>query len=148
MATDVKQRLREAIVAVLDTHAAVVALTGRASGNIADWNAVDEQLRPGLLYHIVWLSENGESGEGWDARVQITAIAEGNNADSIVEELLGVVREELDAPAMLAAGLDAAPLRWTRTSGDTDDLGEGDDVRALSRNLYQSHADVELSITA
>lgn len=147
---DIKQRLRVAIVAALDTAAAIAALTGRASDNVVAWNAVAAATKPLVAYSIVDCRENGESGEGWDARVQFTAVAEGDDADSIVEELLGAVRDRFTADVLLAlaAPLDAAPLRWTRMSGDTDDQGEGDVVRLQSQNLHVSHADVELSITA
>lgn len=150
MATDVVQRLREAIVAVLGTAASVVAITGNATGNCVAWSALDEAPRPVLVYRIVTCQENGESGEGWDARVQITAVAEGNNADSVVQELLGAVRTDFTADAMLALAqpFDAAPIRWSRVDGSDDDQGEGDGARMHSRNLYVAHADVELSITA
>lgn len=148
MATDIKQRLREALVAVLDTAAAIAALTGRASENLVSWNALEEATRPVLVYRILSLSENGESGEGWDARVQLTAVAEGNNADATVEELLGAVCTTLTAGALLAAGVDAAPIRWHRADGSDDDQGEGDGVRLASRNLHVAHSDVELTITA
>jgi hypothetical protein len=145
---DVRQRLRVALVAVLDTAAAIAALTGRASDNVVAWNALALAPKPCIAYRIVDCRENPESGEGWDARVQFTTVADGDDADETVEELQGAIRETLTAPALLAAGLDASPLRWNRFDGDTDDQGEGDDVRLQSQNLHVTHGDVELSITA
>lgn len=144
---DPRQRLRVAIVAVLDTAALVVALTGRASANIAAWNALDDIARPALLYRIVSMIQTGESGAGWNVRLQLTAIAEGNDADSIVEELLGAAEQELSATALLAAGVDAAPMLISRMDGDEDDQGEGDGERLHRRNLHVSHMDVELTFT-
>lgn len=145
---DIVQRLRVATVTALDTVAAIVALTGRATGNIVSWNALAECPRPCLAYAIIDLRQTGESGDGRDGVVQFTAVAEGNNADATVQELLGLVEEHYTAPALLAAGVDAAPLHFTRRDGDSDDQGEDDDVRMHQRNLHVAHLDVAITLTA
>lgn len=145
---DPKQQLREALVAVLGAAAAITTITGRATANIVEWQALAEAPRPVLVYRVISFAENGESGEGWDARVQLTAVAEGTDADVVANTLLGAARDALTAPALLAAGVDAAPLRWQRMDGSDDAPGDGDDARMLTRNLHVEHADVELTLTA
>jgi hypothetical protein len=62
MATDPVQILREAIVAVLDTHADVVAITGRATENVVAWGNLGDipvaNREAGIIaYHAIVASE-------------------------------------------------------------------------------------------
>lgn len=144
---DIVQRLRAALITALDAGVTIAALTGRASDNLVAWNALAEAIKPVIAYRIIDLRQNGESGDGRDGLIQFTAVAEGNDADSVVQELLGAVETDLTAEALLAAGVDAAPILFERRDGDTLDQGDEDDVRMHQRNLHAAHLDVAITLT-
>lgn len=107
MATDLIQKVREAIVAVLDTHSSIVAITGRASGNLVSWETLADEEPSGvpvLAYLFVVATKLASDGDTREALFQLTAAAP---KESVRHELLGVVESLLDQPAFLAL---AAPL--------------------------------------
>lgn len=115
MATDLIQVTREAIVAVLDTHADIVSITGRPNENIVAFDSLgdtnpDQAI---LAYAFIDDTELASDGDTRDVRVQITADAPD---EATVNELLGVAGTVLDQPQFLALSspLDAQTVRRFR----------------------------------
>lgn len=103
---DMVQRLREAIVAIVDTNADVQALTGRANGNIVSWDTLSTDTLPVVAYQFI-TSHDGPSPmlRGYD--FQFTAVAA---TESAANALIGVVSSLFSASAFaaLAVPVDAA----------------------------------------
>jgi hypothetical protein len=144
--SDVFERLRQATVAIVDGLAAVQAITGRASANCVAWDSVGEAARPVVVYKIIVLGQNGESGDGREGVVQFTAVAENNNADRTVNELLKAIEDGYTASALYAQGVDGAPMLLVRRGGDDEADGE-DAPRDLSRNTHYAHLDAQITLT-
>ena len=135
--TDIEQRVREAIVAVLDTLPAIVALTGRASRNLVP-DAIDDDIPlPAVVYHVIATTNAGALGDTREVTVQFTAVAA---TMAIANALLELVENTLNAPAFyaLTPPLDACaiPGRDVRRPGD-DLEDEGGTIKSalLDRTL-------------
>src|SRR4051812_2895389 len=92
-----KQQLREAIVAVLDTDAGIVALTSRASDNVVAWGDLDPTTAPVIAYHVVAFTKLGGSADQRRALVQFTAVAE---TEKTANELIAAVDAALTTVAL------------------------------------------------
>jgi hypothetical protein len=104
VANDTLQILREAVVAVLDTHADIAAITGRAAENVVAWGnlgaASDAWRSAGIIaYQVIIGTEVAADAKPEDYIVQFGAVAA---EESIANELIGVIHRVLDAPAFLA----------------------------------------------
>lgn len=121
MATDLVQVVREGIFSILNTHASVVAVTGRATKNLVTFNtlAVRTERTPILAYLVVSAVEVAGNGDMRDVRTQFTADAE---KESDINELLGVVERTLKQPAFaaLTPPLNAKPIRRFRREFSLD----------------------------
>lgn len=122
MATDLIQKVREAIVAILDTHASIVAITGRGSENLVSWETLGESSPttvPVLAYLFVVATELASDGDTREVLFQLTADAP---KESQRHELLGAVESILDQPAFLALSpaLDAFEVRRVRRAFNLD----------------------------
>lgn len=109
MSTDLENRLNAALVGALDTDAGVVALTGRASGNLLPMSDIGAAQLPALMYLLLDLTPNGAAGDTRLATYQITAIADGDGAQSMTAALLQRVELAVTEPALRAQGIDACP---------------------------------------
>lgn len=143
--TDLVQKTAEAIATILDTLAGIVAITGRASGNIMTWDALrDSTPMPALAYQFSGsLPGFGDK----DTRIltfSIAAFAEGNGAQATVNALIEQVELGLTHTALTAQGLDACPdptsRPWPRALFPIE---EGAGVRGL----VQATVDVSVVIT-
>lgn len=126
--TNVVQRTCEALVAVLDANASVVALTGRTRLNVVPYAELvsalaerdGEAMLPLVGYTFVSGEQTGLAPGRWDRLVfQLTAAA----VDSAtVFELLGVIESELTALALsnLAVPLEAYIESRVRRGRDFD----------------------------
>ena len=135
--TDLEQRVREAIVAVLDTLPAIVALTGRNSGNLVPDKIDDDIALPAVVYNVIAATNAGALGDTREVVVQFTAVAA---RMSLANALLEVVEDTLNAPAFyaLTPPLDACaiPGRDVRRPGaDLDDEGGTIKSALLDRTL-------------
>lgn len=147
MATDIVQRLREAAVTIVGGLATVQALCDRTTECCVAWSAVAEVARPVVAYTIPLLEQVGEDRDARDGTIRFTAIAEGNDADKTVQELLEAIEQGLTATALYNAGVDGAPMHFTRFMDDDADQGDGDGARMQTRNVYVAHLDVSLTTT-
>ena len=126
MANDPIQKLREAIVAVLDAHADVAAITGRATENVVAWGNLGavgiETKQAGLIaYHFIVSPEVAADQKPQRPVIQFGAVAA---EESIANELIGVIAR-IDAKDFLALvpPLDAHVTNRVRRSAPTDDEG-------------------------
>ena len=123
-ATDLEQRIIEAIVAVLDLDAGVQAITGRLTGNILPWQDSEALTYPVLLYQVPTIDPYGGAGDTRLAEVQLTAVADGEGAGATTRALLERVELGLTQPLLEAQGLDAAVIR-SRRRGATPEGSTG-----------------------
>lgn len=119
MANDPVQKLREAIVAVLDTRPEIVALTGRPEENIVAWGNMgevsDADLKAGMIaYHVIAANEVACDQNPQSIPVQFGAMA---GEESIANEIVGIISRVVDAPAFLALvpPIDASVTKRSRT---------------------------------
>ena len=124
MATDLLQRVKEAIVAILDTAAGIVAITERPDGNIVPWKDLSDATLPVLAYFIVTANEIGGIGDTRQVDIQFTASA---SDDSVVNALLEQVELTFVEPAFAAQNLNAyVSSRSRQPSPDEEDVQRGD----------------------
>src|SRR5688572_18440988 len=96
MTVDPIERLRESIFSVLNTHADIVALTGRSTHNVVPRSTSAFANTPVLTYFVVTAPEVAADGDTRRVTVQFTAAA---SDDPTVNALLHVVEEVLDIDA-------------------------------------------------
>jgi hypothetical protein len=110
--SDFVQDVKNAIVAVLDTHSAIVALAGRANGTVIPYDDLGDPVIPGVEYMVVVATMIGGIGDTRRVLASFTANAE---LESDANALLDVIEKNLTCPALIAAGLDAYPQEFSRT---------------------------------
>jgi hypothetical protein len=126
---DIVQDTNVAVATILNADSGIQTITGRTTGNIRPWRHVADENLPILLYNFTVGTEEGGSGDNRFLQYQIAAFAEGPNAGSVVNNLLERVELGLTEPLLSAQGLDAAPMRRTRTAV----VIERDGTRELTR---------------
>lgn len=106
MANDFVRKLKIAIDTALDTHADIVALTGRDTDNIVSANAKKEIELPLVVYDFITAVQIAADQDTRDARIQFSADAD---EEGVADELLGVIERVFDQPllASLSTPLDA-----------------------------------------
>jgi hypothetical protein len=142
--TDIVERACEAVVAILDTDAGIVALTGRANGNIVAWNALADAALPCLAYQFVNSASGWAIGDTRRLRFDVSCHADGNDAQAVAHALAERVELALTATALLAQGLDACAdpdsRPWNRAF-------QPEDETAGVRGLTQATVEVVLVVT-
>lgn len=118
--TDIVQRTSDALVAILDTAPAVVAITGRANVNVVPFDDFADVTLPALAYIDITSAIAGGIGDTRRVIYQFTA---GGSSKDVVNALLEAVENTLTAPNFYAAGLDAYMQDFLRrgTPGDTEE---------------------------
>lgn len=107
-ATDLIERAKVAVVAVLDTNAQISAVTGRANGNIIAWATETETEQPVIAYRATVATRGGAApanGEGREVMFLFSAIAATEpEANALLEIIEGgwVPPAILWAPALAA----------------------------------------------
>lgn len=137
--------LKRALVAILDTDATIVALCGRANGNVGRGNLESAAAVPGVFFQLIGFGQVGEEKDARDGIVQFTFVAPD---DDVADDLKLRVEQLLTAPAFYAQGLDAAPILWTTRdlpSGPGSESDEGPHLR--TRNLSVCLSDLALTYT-
>lgn len=104
-AVDTIQLMREAVVEALDTLPAVVAITGRASGNVVPFKNRDKAEMPAITYLVVVGAPAGGAGECWRVQLQFSAIA-ADDDDETANKLLALV-EQYTRPQYLSANVNS-----------------------------------------
>ncbi len=141
------QRLREATCTIVNGLVAVQALTGRTdSTSCVAWSALENVPLPAVAYRVGSFSQTGEDRDARDGTVRFTAVADGNDADRKVHELLDAIEDGYTASALSTQGVDGAPLLLTRDDGDEEPDGP-DAPRQGTRNVYYAHLTVALTMT-
>lgn len=116
---DFIELLERSLVSVLDAHASVVAITGRASDNIVAWDTLASKKSPVIAFLVVDVVEIAANGDTREARVQFDVDAQ---RKSDRNALLGVIERELKQSAFLSllTPLNAKPVRRFRVGGSLD----------------------------
>jgi hypothetical protein len=109
---DFVEAVKQAIVIVLDTNSAIVALAGRANGTVIPYDDLGDPVIPGIEYMVVVTTMIGGIGDTRRVLVSFTANAE---LETDANALLNAVEKNLTCPALIAAGLDAYPVEFSRT---------------------------------
>lgn len=119
MANEV-QRVRQAIVALVTADATLQALCGRSTDLVRAVGQLSEATLPILVM----------GQPTWDSRsrqmvVPLGAVAEDGTvgANETTQALLAQLEVALDAPGLVAQGVDAVPLAFDRTAGEIDEEG-------------------------
>ncbi len=134
-ATDVEQRLAEAVVAILTADSGVQTLAGRTTGLVVPQDGIAPAALPCLAYTLAATQEIGGTGDNRRVQLQLVAVAEGAGADSVCRHLMERCEQALSWAAFQAQGLDAAILRRRRWPGPPVD-GEG--TRRLARAALEA----------
>lgn len=137
MPTDIIQRTTEAMVAALDTNSAIVAITGRANGNVIPFDDFGDATLPTIAYMDVTGANAGGIGDTRRVVYQFTA---GAKSRSVANALLEAVENGLTPQAFTAAGLDACidPENRPSRRGKAGDTEEG---------YFEADVDVTLLVT-
>jgi hypothetical protein len=135
VATDITQRLREALTEALDTHARIVAITARANGNLIPWEDEGElappRNLPRIMYTVVSATDAGGAGDMWECTVQFSAFA---RTKAIACSLVEVVSRYLTAT--LLGSITVAPLKvMSRTNRQRRDGGYDPDNKHHREDL-------------
>jgi hypothetical protein len=135
--TDLIQRVADALVAVLDTLTAMVALTSRPNGNVLPYDEFTDAALPAIAYLDVTGANAGGIGDTRRVVIQFTAAA---GSKSVANALLEVVENALTPQAFTAAGLDACidPDNRPTRRGKPGDTEEG---------TFEADMDVTLIVT-
>ena len=111
---DFVQLAREAIVAALDTAPRVVAVTGRADGNLIAWDDESDAALPIAAYRITSAAPSGGLNDERKVQVTFRAVA---LTEAQANELLGAIEHSLTYPRLR----DATPsLEAFRLYGEED----------------------------
>lgn len=110
---EAEQAVAEALVAVLGAHAAVAAITGRASGNVAPVDDDQDPPTRGLAYDLGPTTVRDTIGEHYD--VAFTLFAEADTR-AACRQLLAAADAALTCAAFAAAGADAMVTDRTTTA--------------------------------
>lgn len=119
MSNDIVELTREAVVSIIDTHASIVAITGRASENIVAWDPDTEVDRPVIAYQFITAPPLAADG---DTRLMLFQFSASAEDEATVHELLGLVEQVLTQTAFLSlpTPLDAFVDRSVRRGFDLD----------------------------
>lgn len=134
LATDLPQRVDEAIVLALDTKPAITAITGRGSANILPWEDEGEAFTLGLALLDIDTPTWGGVKDTRRANRQITAFAPSR---AQANALLEAVENTLTTTALQTAGLDAFVERTVRRGG----------AGSSEEGTYMRHIEVAIIVT-
>lgn len=133
------QRVGRAAVAILDQHPEMVALTGRAKGNLVPWKVRASGRVPSIAYLVVTGSHVDRVLSRWRITVQFTASAATEDAAAA---LVGVVERAFTTLALSEVAAPVGPLSAdvVGRSQRTGDFDPGD-------SAARADLDVTLLIT-
>jgi len=139
-ATDIVQKLDEALVTIVNADATMRTLCGRSTGLVAPWQDIGTATFPIIVYQLLVMVEGGGLGDERTGTYTFTAFSEGNNAKANANAIMERLEQLVTYNALFAQGLDAAATRWTRR-------GVSENVFADTRNVRRADGDLEIWIT-
>lgn len=140
MSNDAIQRVSEAAAAIIDTAAAVTAITGRPTGNITRWRRRARiTAAPALAYLCTDADERVGVGENWDVALVLRVFAD---TAAQANALLRAAIEALTPQAFEAAGADAVVMTTAISN-----LPEPDDPAPTSAAVVEAEAELTIWIT-
>jgi hypothetical protein len=137
--TDPCQQLSEAIATIVDPHASIAALTGRASDNLVRWRRRKATALPRLAYLVGPTAIAGGLGETYDVDVVLRAEA---TTAAAANALLRAAVELLTPMAFEALGCDALV-----TDADYDNPPDDQGDPASDANAVAVEADLTVNLT-
>lgn len=138
-ATDIVQKLDEAVVAIVNADATMRTLCGRSTGLIVPWQDIGGLTLPVVVYQLVTADQTGGLGDTRLITLTFTAWSEGNHAKANANALMERLEQVLVFQNLAGQGLDAAEQRWTRRGIAESPLG--------SRNVRRADGDLQVWIT-
>lgn len=138
---DLAQPLCEAVIAVLHGSAAIQTAIGRATDFVIPFeDTTEDTVVPCLVLNYLRDVQVGGVGDERVATVDLTAVAEGNDAQAKVHALCALARTALTYNALSAQGLEAYVESIEQQGGS----GE----REETRGLYMSILTLTIRATA
>lgn len=128
------------MVTIADTDTTMRQVMGRVAGLLVPWQTPESSALPLLCYAHIATTPIGGVGDTRTCLLQLTAWAEGLDAQATCHALLERCESLFSSTALLAAGVDAAPIAFTRRGTPLDPEG--------SRVLARADLDIELYVTA
>lgn len=125
--SNVRRIATECFVKVLDTAAAIAAVTGRASLNVVPWREDMEVELPVVAFTFSSIRPRGGVGENYDVVATFGAYA---TSAKVADDLLKAVEDTLTVPNIIAAGYDAAVLTYFRPDHEHEAEGDQEVVRS------------------
>jgi hypothetical protein len=117
-ANDAIQKVSEALASIIESNAAVQALTARMADNIARYRRRKKANMPSIAYLCTDARPRGGTGDNWDVDVVLqTEAAKPADANA----LLGAAVQALTVQAFTAASVDAVILAPPELSNLPDD---------------------------
>lgn len=95
---DLEERCAIAVVAVLDTHAQISAITGRANGNVIAWDAEIEVPLPMVAYRDTIATRSGAAPATGDSREVMFLFSAVAATESECNALLSAIEGGIVAP--------------------------------------------------
>lgn len=141
MATDIGQKLDEAMVAILSADAGIQGLAERSDALVIPWGDFGKAKLPVILFKRVDLVDEGGLGDTRSASYDFTAVAETRGGQAMVNALAERCEKALTQPALAAQGLDATPRRrpWLRQTLGSRDQVTGTNTKQRVAEQLQAH---------
>src|SRR5690242_10014753 len=98
--------VRAAIIAIAEADSTLRTLTGQTSGFVVQFKDVKNAVLPAIAVLLVTVVPVGGNGRPREVHVQLTAVAEGNAAQTTAEAITQRLREVLTTSAFAARSLD------------------------------------------
>lgn len=139
-ATDIIQKLDEAVVTIVTADSTMRTLCGRSTGLIVPWGDIGSATLPVITYQLVNADQVGGLGDVRMVLMTFTAFSEGNNAKANANALMERLEQLLVYQNLAGQGLDAAQRLWSRRGlSSLEAFG--------TRNVRRADGDLQVWIT-
>ncbi len=130
--------LRNAIIAIAEGDSTLRTLTSQTSGFVVQWGDLKNAQLPAIALLLFENSPTGGTGGRRQVNAQLTAVADGNGAQTTAESITARLAAVLTAAAFIAQGIDAFV---------SDDVERQDDAQAAALTA-RGRADLDLTFLA
>lgn len=127
--------LHAAARTIINADATMRTLCGRTSGLYRRWRARGKSPLPVVLGLVVTDRETGQAGQHREVDFQLSCVAAGDGAATLVDDMEARLRVLLTQNAFLAAGIDAAPVLRRTQDVDEEDDAQLAGVRTARKDL-------------